>query len=215
MAFDAFIKIGKIEGESTDSRHAGWIELLDCNLGILQNVSKPVSTAGGAATGRADFSDFRFTKLLDKSSPELALACAAGEHFDNVVVQLCRAGTEKVKFMEFTFSNSIISNVDFNAFGDFPTETVSLAFSKVQWCYTQQGRQGAAPAAMWPPGGIVKRIVGCKTTRRWNMARAVIAKSGDTIDKMISNRGVERHERLTWYAKVRHLNPHIGDLNRI
>jgi hypothetical protein len=47
------------------------------------------------------------------------------------------------------------------------------------------------------------------------MARAVIAKSGDTIDKMISNRGVERHERFTWYAKVRHLNPHIGDLNRI
>ncbi len=47
------------------------------------------------------------------------------------------------------------------------------------------------------------------------MARAVIAKSGDTIDKMLSNRGVERHERFTWHAKVRHLNPHIGDLNRI
>jgi hypothetical protein len=75
MAFDAFIEIGKIEGESTDSRHAGWIEILDCNMGILQSVSKPASTAGGAASGRAEFSDFRFTKLLDKSSPELALAC--------------------------------------------------------------------------------------------------------------------------------------------
>ena len=34
MAFDAFINIDDIEGESTDDQHTGWIEVLDCSVGI-------------------------------------------------------------------------------------------------------------------------------------------------------------------------------------
>jgi len=142
MAFDGFIKIGEIKGESTDAKHTGWIEILDCGLDILQNISTTVSSAGGATAERADFSDFRFTKLLDLSSPELALACASGKHLDTITIELCRAGTEKIKFMEFKFSNSIIRSIKLNAAGDFPTETVCIHFAKVQWCYTQQNRAG-------------------------------------------------------------------------
>jgi type VI secretion system secreted protein Hcp len=80
MAFDAFIKIDDIEGESTDEKHPGWIEVLDCGVGIKQKISRTASSAGGASAERADFHDFNVTKQIDKSSPELALACANGTH---------------------------------------------------------------------------------------------------------------------------------------
>ena len=99
MAFDGFLKLKDIDGESSDAKHQGWIEIIDCTMEILQPISNAPSSAGGALIGRADFSDLRFTKLMDKSSPQLALACAKGKHFDTVTIELCRAGSEKIKFV--------------------------------------------------------------------------------------------------------------------
>ncbi len=47
------------------------------------------------------------------------------------------------------------------------------------------------------------------------MARTVTAVHGDTIAKMLTKRGVQRQETHAWLSKVRRLNPHIGNLNRI
>jgi hypothetical protein len=96
MAFDGFLKIKGIDGESTDTKHQGWIEIGDCNMEILQSISATASSAGGASAERADFSDFCFTKLLDKASPQLAQACAKGTHFDMVAVELCRQRENQV-----------------------------------------------------------------------------------------------------------------------
>jgi type VI secretion system secreted protein Hcp len=144
MAFDGFIKFSKIDGESTDAKHQGWIEISDCNMEILQTVSTTASSVGGATAERADLSDFRFSKLMDKSSPLLALACADGTVFDTITVELCRAGSDKIKFMEFKLANSIISFISINANGEFPSETVHLNYGKINWSYTQQKRQGGS-----------------------------------------------------------------------
>jgi type VI secretion system secreted protein Hcp len=144
MAFDGFIKIKGIDGESTDTKHQGWIEISDCNMEILQTVSATASSSGGASAERADFSDFCFTKLLDKASPQLAQACAKGTHFDTVAVELCRAGSEKIKFMEIKMSDVLISHIAMNAGGDFPSETIRLNYGKILWTYTQQNRQGGS-----------------------------------------------------------------------
>jgi len=93
MAFDTFIKIDGIDGESTDDKHQGWIEVIRFGTGVKQTVSIIASSAGGATAERAEFHDFMIRKLLDKSSPKLALACAAGTHIDEIVLELCRAGT--------------------------------------------------------------------------------------------------------------------------
>jgi type VI protein secretion system component Hcp len=62
MAFDAFIKIDGIDGESTDNKHNRWIELLSCGVTVSQKVSETDSSAGGTSSERADFSDFSFIK---------------------------------------------------------------------------------------------------------------------------------------------------------
>jgi len=142
MAFDGFIKIDGIEGESTDEPYPGWIELIDYDLNHGQNVSCTASSAGGASTERADFSVLSFSKLLDLSSPQLALACAAGTHIETIVMVLCRAGKEKVPFMQYTFGNCMISSFATAGKSRFPEDEVAFTYGSIQWCYTRQNRQG-------------------------------------------------------------------------
>ena len=58
MAFDAFLKIDGVPGESTDDKHKDWIEVLSYSTGVSQKSSGSASTAGGASAERADFQDF-------------------------------------------------------------------------------------------------------------------------------------------------------------
>ncbi|MCP3928521.1 MAG: type VI secretion system tube protein Hcp [Bacteroidetes bacterium] len=146
MAFDGFIKIDGIDGESTDDKHAEWIEILSCDVKVSQKVSDTVSSAGGASAERADFSDFSFVKQVDSASPRLVLACADGTHIDKIVIEFCRAGTDKIKFMEYKLSNCIISEVSMVAQGDFPVEKVNINYGKIEWSYTQQKRAGGGAA---------------------------------------------------------------------
>jgi type VI secretion system secreted protein Hcp len=142
MAFDAFIKVDGIEGESTDDKHSGWIEVLSCDVKVSQKISSTASSAGGASAERADFADFSFVKQIDGSSPKLALACADGTHINNITIEFCRAGTEKIKFMEYRLTNCLISEVEMVARGDFPVEKVNINYGKITWTYTRQNRQG-------------------------------------------------------------------------
>jgi type VI secretion system secreted protein Hcp len=161
MAFDAFIKLDGIEGESTDSKHSGWIEIHDYDLDVSQTVSRTASSAGGASAERADFSEFCFAKSLDKASPKLALACANGTHIDNIVVELCRAGGDKLRFMQYTFTNCLISSFTTSADHDFPEDDVAFIYGKVQWRYTQQKRPGGWAAGNVAAGWSLERNCKC------------------------------------------------------
>lgn len=155
MAFDAFLKIDGIPGESADDKHKDWIEVLSYSWGVTQTASASASTSGGAAHQRADFQDFSISKTLDKASPKLALACADGTHVKQVVLELCRAGGNKVKYMEYKMENCIVSSVSVGGGGGGgePTEAVTFNYGKIEWTYTQQkrtdGSGGGQVAAGW------------------------------------------------------------------
>jgi type VI secretion system secreted protein Hcp len=135
---DAFMKIDGIEGESTDQKHTGWIEVLDFDFSIAQKVSRTACSAGGASAERSDFSEFAITKMLDKSSPLLALACAEGRHINSIVIELWRAG--KVKYMAYQLAHCLISEVSTHSDGEFPEEEVSIDIGRFEMVYTQQSR---------------------------------------------------------------------------
>jgi type VI secretion system secreted protein Hcp len=148
MAFDAFIRIDGIEGESSDDKHRGWIEIQSFGAGHTQKISRTASSVGGASAERADFKAFEFEKLLDKASPKLALSCAAGTHIDKITIDLYRAGGDKVKYMEFVMSNCMISG--YTVIGDgqdtFPLESISIDYGKIEWRYIVQRRAGGGPS---------------------------------------------------------------------
>jgi type VI secretion system secreted protein Hcp len=157
MAFDAFLKVDGIPGESTDDAHADQIEVLSFSSGVSQTSSASASSGGGASSERADFQDFSIVKALDKASPKLAVACADGTHISEVVLELCRAGGDKLKYMEYKLSDCIVSSVrpGGSAQGGetLPLEEVSFNYGKIEWIYTQQkradGTGGGNVAAGW------------------------------------------------------------------
>lgn len=142
---DMFVNISNIEGESNDAGHRGWIEALTYSSAVFQSPSVVPSSVGGVCAGRADFKSFAFSKQLDRASPLLALACAAGTHIDTIIFEIWRSGTKKVKYMEYTLSNCLISVVLVDAGIEFPIELIKINFGKIRWCYLQQGRRSDGP----------------------------------------------------------------------
>ena len=116
------------------------------------------SSASGASAGRADFRELVFKKLLDKSSPQLAQACADGTHFDELLLTLHRAGSERVKFMEYRLQNCLIQQVITSGGRYFPIETVRINYGKIMWVFTRQSLEGGySTEEISQGGGILKR----------------------------------------------------------
>ncbi len=142
MAFDTFMKIDGIAGESTDDKHKDWIEITSFSHGMNQPISVSASTAGGASAERVDIQDFAVTKILDKASPKLYEYCCKGKHMPSVIVEMCRAGGDKMRYMEIKMEDVMVSSVSpsGSSGGDFPGESVSFNFGRIKWTYTQQKR---------------------------------------------------------------------------
>ncbi len=142
MAFDAFLKIDGIPGESTDDKHKDWIEIKSYNHGMTQPQSATASSVGGGTTERCEHHDFSIVKLMDKASPKLYEFCSKGAHIKDVTLELCRAGGDKLKYLEVKMEQVIVSHVaPSGSSGEgFPAESVSFNYGKIKWTYTQQKR---------------------------------------------------------------------------
>jgi type VI secretion system secreted protein Hcp len=149
MAFDAFLKIDAIPGESTDDKHKEWIELLSFSHGISQPASGSASTAGGRSAERCDHQDFSVVKTLDKASPKLELFCCNGTHIKKINVELCRAAGDKQKYMEYNLSDVIVSSVrpggSSKGGETLPLEEVSFNYGKIEWVYTETDHSSGQP----------------------------------------------------------------------
>lgn len=151
MAADFFMKIDGIDGESTDDKHADWIEILSFNHGVSQPISG-ASRTGGRTGGRADFQDFTIVKTMDKATPDLHMHCCNGKHIPKVEIEFCLATEEKHTFMKYELEDVVISAVSPHGSAESgenkPLETVSLAYGKIKWEYTPIDQKGKASAAV-------------------------------------------------------------------
>ncbi|MBX7219360.1 MAG: type VI secretion system tube protein Hcp [Blastocatellia bacterium] len=142
MSFDAFIKFDGIQGESRDSKHKDWIEVLSYNFSVNQTASISSSSHGSKSAERANFSDFHFTKALDKATPFMAFACASGQHFPKVMIEICRAaGNDKEVFMRYTLQDVLLTGYSTSGSGGggegetIPTENIGITYGKIEWNY--------------------------------------------------------------------------------
>ena len=148
MAFDAFIKLDGIPGDSSDDKHKEWINVLSFSTGMSQPATMVAKSSAGAAGGRVEFSEFSFIHYMDKASPKLFLNCANGTHIPNVVVHLCRATGDKQKYLEYKLTDVIIASVrpggSSGGGEDVPLEEVSLTFATIEVIYTETDAAGKA-----------------------------------------------------------------------
>ncbi len=151
MAYDGFLKIGDLVGESSDLAHRGWIEILSFEHETKQPTGPMVSIIGGRTGARVAMGDFKVTKIIDRSTPDIQVYCCDGSHIEEVKVVLRESGGTPVEFMKWTFGHAIISCVRQVGRGNEetyarPIEEISFNFSSVRWQYTPQSGGGSAEA---------------------------------------------------------------------
>lgn len=159
MAVDMFIKIGDLKGEARDKTHAGEIDVLAWSWGASNSGSAHVG--GGAGAGKVNVQDLSFTKYIDKSSPDLLLACCNGKHFPEAKLVVRKAGENPLEYLTITLNDLIVTSVSTGGSGgeDRLTENVTLNFSKVKVNYveqTEKGAAGAKPQMGWDVAANVK-----------------------------------------------------------
>ena len=156
---DYFLKIPGVDGESTDDKHKGEIEVESFSWGETQS-----GTAGhgaGAGAGKVQPQDFHFVKKLDKGSSRLFIACATGEHFKTALLTARKAGGGQQEYLKITMEDVLVSSYQVSgaAHSDVvPTDQVSLNFSKIEISYKEQKPDGSL-------GGEAKQKYDFRTRR--------------------------------------------------
>lgn len=143
QGFDAFLLLEGIPGESTDSKHKDWIDVLSFSHGLAKaDRSEPL------------FSDFTVGKWQDKSSPELALRAANRKPISRALLELTQSSGSRLRFYQVSLSNCVVRawDVGGNAGTVLPTESIALEYSWISWTYTEfdaTGRPRGDVSAYW------------------------------------------------------------------
>jgi type VI secretion system secreted protein Hcp len=147
-AVDYFLKIDGIDGESSDDKHKGEIDVLSFSWGSTN--SGVSATGGGGGAGKVDMGDFHFTMAVNKATPKLMLACASGQHFKTAVLVCRKAGGEQQEYHKVTMSDVLVSSYQTGgSAGEIvPTEQFALNFAKIEYEYKPQKADGSLDAAV-------------------------------------------------------------------
>src|SRR4051794_27480949 len=106
-AINLYLKLDGIEGESRDEAHQGWIYLSSFQFGATGPHIRP---AGGEHE-RASFSEFTFTKFMDKSSSGLLFDTVFATPIKDATIDVVKPTTDKsMAFLEYKLSNVLISS---------------------------------------------------------------------------------------------------------
>ena len=147
MASDIFAKIGDIKGESLDAKHKDEIEVLSFSWGVTNAAN--IGTGGGGGAGKATFQDLSIVHNIDKASPMLLQACATGQHLKDATITHRKAGKGQQEYLIVKMNDVIITGVVHGgATGSPASETVSLAFAKVDLEYKPQKPDGSLDAGI-------------------------------------------------------------------
>ena len=141
---DYFLKIEGVDGESTDDKHKGEIELESWSFGAANAGS--FSSGGGGGTGKVAMQDFHFVKKCDKASAKLFTACCTGEHLKSATLVCRKAGKDQQEFLTIVLTSAIVSSYQTggSAGSDvIPMDQVAMNFAKIEYKYKEQKADGS------------------------------------------------------------------------
>jgi type VI secretion system secreted protein Hcp len=161
MAYDAFLKLAGVTGESQKDNHKGEIDLMSFSWGASN--SSAVGTGTGVSTGKVTVSDFSIMKTTDSSSPVLFQKCCDGSVITTGVVTLQRQiQGSATPYLVYNFTNVFVTSIQWSGSGgagDTPMESVSFCFEVGTVDYSPQQDDGSLGNAIhggWDVGQNIK-----------------------------------------------------------
>ena len=148
MAGDMLLKLGDVNGESRDSKHKDWIDILSWSWGMTQ--SGYAHVGGGMGTGKVDIQDISLVKYVDRATPTIMLKCANGKHFPKAQLIVRKAGENPLEYYTITMTDVIITSYSTGASQgeERLTEQVSFNFAKVKTEYKVQSAGGTEESGL-------------------------------------------------------------------
>jgi type VI secretion system secreted protein Hcp len=145
---DFYVRLEGISGESKDSKHTNWIDVL--NFGYSVSQSSSMFTGGGGGVGKASFEALSFTHFVDRASSNLFQYCAAGKHIPTVEVSACKVGDGSQEYMRITLSDVLVTGVALKGATDDikPQEVVMLSYAKIKIEVREQNADGSLGPAV-------------------------------------------------------------------
>jgi type VI secretion system secreted protein Hcp len=139
---DVFLKLGDIEGESTDAKHKGEIDILSYSQSFKNAVSD--ATGGGGGAGKVTCGDITVLKNIDKSSPKLIQQVVTGKHIDKAVLTFRSVGRAALEYYVVTLEDVLVTSID-QTDQNNPArifERVTLNSAQFKFSYQQQKADG-------------------------------------------------------------------------
>ena len=142
-----FAKYDGIDGESQDSNHDKWIDVLSVDWGI----HKP----GGGMTGQsrrrggAVVEDLTLTVEYEKSTPKLQEKCLKGEIIPKLEIeQTATYGGARATYLRYELKNVMVTSCQVNASGNDeagpPTMVLSNNFEEIKVTYSEYDEEGSS-----------------------------------------------------------------------
>lgn len=137
-----YLKLSSVKGESTDSKHAGEIDVISWSWNASNSGSFHMGPGGGS--GKATISDLNIVKFVDASSTELMKACLTGKHFEEAKLTVRKAGDKPLEYMIITIKKVLVTGVQAagSQAADRLQETIALNFAEVKVDYDTQSDKG-------------------------------------------------------------------------
>ena len=145
---DYFLKIEGIEGEATDQKHKGEIDLQSWSWGATNAGS--FAFGGGGGAGKVQMQDFHFVMKVNKASPKLFEAVATGLHIKKATLCCRKAGKTQQEYLIVNFADILVSSYQAGgSAGDvIPVDQISLNFADIDMEYKDQKPDGSLGAAI-------------------------------------------------------------------
>ena len=136
-----FIKFDGVDGESTDDKHKGEIDLASWNFGVKR---KAEGVDGCAIRGGCTvFDDIQITNALEKSTPKLFGLLASGEIIPSARISVTRPDLNGKTYFSILFNDVQLSAM--NIGGGLPVPQVGTAFrfGAITMSYSPQKADGS------------------------------------------------------------------------
>jgi len=140
---DYFLKIDSAPGESADSKHKNWIDVLSWSWGV----SAIGGGGSGAGVGKSVFEPFSWEQHLDASYVPMFLGLVQGTHLGNAQLDVVKLGAkDPIPFFQMILGNSLVTKLTSSGAGDAITVASALTYDKVTLRYRKQKADGSYDA---------------------------------------------------------------------
>ncbi len=141
MAKDCYIKLDDIEGQSKDSAHKSWIDVLDFSHESFQTVASAEQGKVKEIAGRGILGPVVFKHFVDDATPKIQCACMSGTVIKSAILHVCGLLNKKQEvFYELKLEKVVVTSAEIqadditeNSVSRHPVETVSLQANKIVW----------------------------------------------------------------------------------